>query len=526
MKQISITLYENGKSTIALKELNFNSENLATIVTIDYSNTDQAAWTKRANIVMSADGTGAIFNGDQEAIQTINITNAMAKEGTMTIYPYAVQIVGQTEYRTIWSAQAVTIGPFADLLHDDSTVTPSIAEQLQVQIDIANAEIDTKMDLDGTNSDVNILSFNTENSPVVQAGQIAYNADQRSFVAGSGNNVELTIGGETHYPDTISSDTETIPNGALVQFDGSIGNSGVTKVKRCTIDVALAGAIMGVATEDIPAGQPGKVTWFGKVRGIQTDGANYGETWADGEILYNSGTIPGGLSKTKPVAPKNAAFVGIVVNAHASNGQLLIRPMFFPRLEQLSNLKISNPDHGDFLTYNFALGVWENTGPTWDDLQFELTPTRVGANNKPDFDYTNIGLLFPRNDPSEIVYITVQFPHTWKEGTDIHPHVHCRQSFNQQAVFKMAYIWYNLGDPIPTSWTTLIMNTPSFAYTSGNIAQIISGATISGAGKKISSILKLKLYRDDNVYTGDMLVDQFDIHIQIDATGSTTEFAK
>lgn len=45
--------------------------------------------------------------------------------------------------------------------------------------------------------------------------------------------------------------------------------------------------------------------------------------------------------------------------------------------------------------------------------------------------------------------------------------------------------------------------------------------------KKISSILKLRLYRDDNAYTGGgILVDQFDIHIEVDSFGSENEYLK
>jgi hypothetical protein len=35
-----------------------------------------------------------------------------------------------------------------------------------------------------------------------------------------------------------------------------------------------------------------------------------------------------------------------------------------------------------------------------------------------------------------------------------------------------------------------------------------------------------KLYRDDNVVAGDVLTDQFDLHIQIDGFGSTGEYTK
>ena len=38
----------------------------------------------------------------------------------------------------------------------------------------------------------------------------------------------------------------------------------------------------------------------------------------------------------------------------------------------------------------------------WDDLTGPLTRGLQGSADKPDFDYTNFGLLFPQNDTSEI----------------------------------------------------------------------------------------------------------------------------
>ena len=63
-------------------------------------------------------------------------------------------------------------------------------------------------------------------------------------------------------------------------------------------------------------------------------------------------------------------------------------------------------------------------------------------------------------------------------------------------------------------------------FTSTRTAFPIAAARIGSAGKTISSILQCKLYRDDNVYTGDAGAVSFDIHIEIDSFGSDTEFAK
>lgn len=54
-----------------------------------------------------------------------------------------------------------------------------------------------------------------------------------------------------------------------------------------------------------------------------------------------------------------------------------------------------------------------------------------------------------------------------------------------------------------------------------------SGINIDGSGiTGVSSILDIKLYRDDNVVTGDVLVKEFDIHYLVDADGSRQEYIK
>ena len=37
----------------------------------------------------------------------------------------------------------------------------------------------------------------------------------------------------------------------------------------------------------------------------------------------------------------------------------------------------------------------------WDDFRFPATSSKLGANDKPDFDFTELGFLFPQNDTAE-----------------------------------------------------------------------------------------------------------------------------
>jgi hypothetical protein len=168
-----------------------------------------------------------------------------------------------------------------------------------------------------------------------------------------------------------------------------------------------------------------------------------------------------------------------------------------------------------------------SNGVYWDDLFCPLTSSKLGVNDKPDFDYTNVGYLFPQNDTSEAVYLIVQMPHKWKIGTTIKPHVHYRRTAAGKPTFKIDYCWFNVGEAVETPTTTLTLDVEEMPYTSGSIQQVNTNEDgISGAGKGLSSILLVKLYRDDNTVSGDVLTYQFDIHYQIDAPGSKQEYIK
>jgi hypothetical protein len=76
---------------------------------------------------------------------------------------------------------------------------------------------------------------------------------------------------------------------------------------------------MGVATESIANGEDGLVTYFGKIRGLDT------RAFSEGAILYASSTVAGGLTATKPDSPNNVISVCAVVSS-ANNGTLMVRP--------------------------------------------------------------------------------------------------------------------------------------------------------------------------------------------------------
>jgi hypothetical protein len=184
----------------------------------------------------------------------------------------------------------------------------------------------------------------------------------------------------------------------------------------------------------------------------------------------------------------------------------------------------------------------DGNASTWDDIIVPLTLSRQGASSKPDFDVTNVGLTFIE-DPTEIVYIIVQMPHSYKIGTTIYPHIHWQQTASNLPAWTLQYKWFNNGETIPATFTTITLDPDPdkadvFVYTSGNMAQIsaftpISGAAGIGSGglsnqlKDISSMLLIKLYRNNtDSAPATVLGFQFDIHYEKDTQGSREAFVK
>lgn len=204
------------------------------------------------------------------------------------------------------------------------------------------------------------LTFDTATVYENGQGTIAWDPEAGTLYVDLGDGVKLQVGQELFFTARNNTGSD-INKGEALQFSGALGNSG-----RITVQLAQAAAatppeyFVGIAAQDILDGTDGLVTYFGKLRGIDTRGG--GENWQDGDILYLSGSSAGALTKTPPTAPTPDILVAAVVNA-ATNGILLIRPTFPTSLAQLTDVNITNPQNGDILTYNSSLGVWENSAP-------------------------------------------------------------------------------------------------------------------------------------------------------------------
>jgi len=155
----------------------------------------------------------------------------------------------------------------------------------------------------------------------------------------------------------------TISKGQLVMFTGAVGSSGVLRGAPATgLGINDGLRLMGLAAENIATNGFGLVQWSGTLRGFNTTGAPYGETWADGDILYYNPSFAGGLTKVEPTAPNVRSVIAAVVNAGSGgSGSVVIRLSIGSVLGGTdSNVYINSLANDDLLQYDGVQQRWEN----------------------------------------------------------------------------------------------------------------------------------------------------------------------
>ena len=212
---------------------------------------------------------------------------------------------------------------------------------------------------------VRFLGFSRFPSPpvVYTPGVLAWNNDDGTLDVGLNGGAVLQLGQETLFYAKNTSGS-SIPIGTPVMFTGVVGASG-----KLTFGLAVANGtvppeyMMGVAAQTIANNDFGYVTSFGLVRGFNTSGTPYGQTWADGDLLYFNPATPGGWTNVEPVAPNIHVPVAVVINAASGgSGSIFVRMIQSQRLGELQDVIINGigPTAGQTLIYDATQQRWEN----------------------------------------------------------------------------------------------------------------------------------------------------------------------
>ena len=212
-----------------------------------------------------------------------------------------------------------------------------------------------------TIDDVDYIDFNTAAAQAGGVGRLIWNNTDGTLNLGlKGGNVSLQVGQE---------EVVRVVNGTggnllesqyrVVKIIGAQGQRLQVGLAQANNDANSTDTI-GIVTENINNNQEGFITRGGLVNEINTTGSLQGETWNDGDILYLSPTIPGVLTNIKPIAPQHTVIVGFVVYAHNNHGKIFVKVDNGYELDELHNVRITNPNDGDSLIYSGSSNIWVN----------------------------------------------------------------------------------------------------------------------------------------------------------------------
>lgn len=175
-----------------------------------------------------------------------------------------------------------------------------------------------------------------------------------------GGNVTLQVGQEQLARVVNKTNTNLTEAGyQVVRISGAQG-------QRLKVGLAQANSTstckdtLGLVTENISNNAEGFITTNGLVRSINTTGSLQGETWADGDRIYLSPSVAGGITNVEPSAPNIVIVLGYVVYAHANQGSIYVSVEGAKALHELFDVSIPTPTNNNVLVYESSTGLWKD----------------------------------------------------------------------------------------------------------------------------------------------------------------------
>lgn len=209
------------------------------------------------------------------------------------------------------------------------------------------------------------LQLNTGGTETSEVGKFNWNDTDGTVDLGlKGGNVTLQIGQENVVRVVNKTGANLLEENYQVvrvrtQAEGGAAGQRLA-VKLAQADTkANHSGVLGLVTEDINNNQEGFITTFGNINKVNTTGSLQGETWNDGDNLWLSATVAGGVTNIEPSV--HPVKLGYVVYAHAVNGKIFVKvDEGVDQLDELHDVAITGATGGDLLTYNGSTQVWEN----------------------------------------------------------------------------------------------------------------------------------------------------------------------
>lgn len=168
---------------------------------------------------------------------------------------------------------------------------------------------------------------------------------------------DAVISGSAHAETlqaTVRNNTgSTLASFTVVYISGAVGNRAAVAKAQANSEATSSGTF-AVTESSIANNADGIVISAGVLSNVNTS------AYTDGDKLYLSPTVAGGVTTTKPSAPNHLVYVGVVTRSHPTLGTVSVRIQNGYELNEIHDVAIASVADKDLLSYESSTSLWKN----------------------------------------------------------------------------------------------------------------------------------------------------------------------
>jgi hypothetical protein len=171
-----------------------------------------------------------------------------------------------------------------------------------------------------------------------------------------------TVAAATRLVTTVYNNSgSTIAKGSVVYINGRHSSNYPTIAKAQANTEDNSYSTFAVVQDDILNNSTGTVIQAGNISNLNLPTSTY----TDGQLVYLSPTVAGGITTTKPLAPNHIVKIGTVTRAHPTLGSIELKIENGWQLDELSDVTIAAvPADSTILQFSRVDSLWHDVNPT------------------------------------------------------------------------------------------------------------------------------------------------------------------
>jgi hypothetical protein len=178
------------------------------------------------------------------------------------------------------------------------------------------------------------------------------------YIAGNGTIIPFpTVAASDRLVTTVYNSTGvTVPAGSVIYLNGPHGNLPNLVLAQADSEVHSF-LTYGITQTSIGNMSSGIAVQEGRLENLNTNISG----WNEGDILFLSPSVAGGITNVKPTAPNHMVIIGTLVRKHPAQGVIQVKIQNGYQLNELHNVALSSPpSNNQVLKYESATSLWKN----------------------------------------------------------------------------------------------------------------------------------------------------------------------